>query len=160
MVIETTELNKEFADRVEMVIEWILQSYGIEVEICSGVRTMTEQAQLYALGRTRRGRKVTNAKPGDSYHNYGLAVDLCLKEPVKEKGRLTKYPDKHPIWGYIGEAARVFGLSWGGEWKKLKDRPHIEVPIALDEIKKIYNQQGMEGVFTRASGVLKQEESV
>jgi peptidoglycan L-alanyl-D-glutamate endopeptidase CwlK len=31
---------------------------------------------LYAIGRTKPGKKVTKAKGGTSYHNYGLAFDI------------------------------------------------------------------------------------
>lgn len=42
------------------------------------IRTFAEQEALYAQGRTKPGKVVTNAKAGMSYHNYGLAVDIVL----------------------------------------------------------------------------------
>lgn len=49
------------------------------------LRTNEEQNQLYAQGRTKlfdsKGKRlgiVTNAKGGQSYHNYGLAIDIVL----------------------------------------------------------------------------------
>ena len=42
------------------------------------LRTFKEQDDLYSQGRTRPGKIVTNAKGGDSYHNYGLAIDIVL----------------------------------------------------------------------------------
>jgi peptidoglycan L-alanyl-D-glutamate endopeptidase CwlK len=49
------------------------------------LRTFEEQNQLYAQGRTKlfdsKGKRlgiVTNAKGGQSYHNYGLAIDIVL----------------------------------------------------------------------------------
>lgn len=49
-----------------------------KIRITQGLRTHAEQAKLYAQGRTAPGLKVTNARPGQSIHNYGLAVDICL----------------------------------------------------------------------------------
>ena len=49
-----------------------------KVRITQGLRTFKEQDELYAQGRTKAGKKVTNAKAGQSIHNYGLAVDICL----------------------------------------------------------------------------------
>ncbi len=54
--------------------------------IYCGRRTMEEQAELYAKGRTKAGKIVTKAKPGQSYHNYGLAFDwVPLKATPKNK---------------------------------------------------------------------------
>lgn len=49
-----------------------------QIRIVQGLRTIEEQNDLYAQGRTKQGKKVTNAKGGSSFHNYGLAVDFCL----------------------------------------------------------------------------------
>ena len=49
-----------------------------QVRIAQGLRTFKEQDDLYALGRTIPGKKVTNAKGGQSVHNYGFAVDIVL----------------------------------------------------------------------------------
>ena len=38
----------------------------------------TEKEALYAKGRTKKGSKATNAKGGQSIHNYGLAFDIVL----------------------------------------------------------------------------------
>ena len=49
-----------------------------KVRITQGFRSFEEQQKLYAIGRLTPGKKVTNAKAGQSIHNYGLAVDICL----------------------------------------------------------------------------------
>ena len=61
--------------------------YNLEGSIVSGLRSNSEQANLYAQGRTvyeianrisreGTGGTVTDAPPGSSAHNYGLAVDV------------------------------------------------------------------------------------
>ena len=79
--------------------------------IYCGRRTMEEQAALYTKGRTKQpGKIVTKAKPGQSYHNYGLAFDwVPLKAAPKNKDLLTA------DWGNdmayrLGEKV---GLSFG-----------------------------------------------
>ncbi|MDA7028670.1 M15 family metallopeptidase, partial [Bacillus sp. CLL-7-23] len=64
----------------ETAIEVIKRSYkeGIYVQMTSGYRSFAEQNKLYAKGRTASGKIVTNAKAGQSNHNYGLAVDYVL----------------------------------------------------------------------------------
>ena len=42
------------------------------------LRTLKEQDDIYAQGHTKKGEIVTDAKAGQSYHNYGLAVDIVM----------------------------------------------------------------------------------
>lgn len=51
---------------------------GLRLRISQGLRTISEQDALYSQGRTTKGKIVTNAKGGQSYHNYGLAFDFVL----------------------------------------------------------------------------------
>lgn len=100
-----------------------------KVRITQGTRTWQEQAKLYAQGRTVSGKKVTNAKPGQSIHNYGLAVDICLIIDGKTASWDTaKDWDKDQIADWY-ECVRIFakhGWDWGGNWKTFKDLPHFE----------------------------------
>ena len=48
----------------------------IQLRITQGLRTFAEQTALYAQGRTLPGKIVTYAPAGESYHNYGLAIDV------------------------------------------------------------------------------------
>ena len=54
------------------------------------LRTFAEQDALYAQGRTKGGLKVTNAKGGQSYHNYGLAIDIVLLVDKDKNGTYEK----------------------------------------------------------------------
>jgi len=49
---------------------------GIDVLITSTYRDHESQAVIYAQGRTTPGKKVTNAKPGQSWHNWRVAFDF------------------------------------------------------------------------------------
>lgn len=78
----------------ESAIEMIKQAYkeDIFVQITSGYRSFAEQNKLYAQGRTAPGKIVTNAKGGQSNHNYGLAIDYVLlsADGKKRFGQLTR----------------------------------------------------------------------
>jgi peptidoglycan L-alanyl-D-glutamate endopeptidase CwlK len=52
--------------------------YGLDIKlrVTQSLRTYAEQDDLYAQGRTKPGRIVTNAKGGYSWHNFGLALDV------------------------------------------------------------------------------------
>ncbi|WDF47801.1 M15 family metallopeptidase [Chryseobacterium sp. KACC 21268] len=100
-----------------------------QVRITQGFRTFDEQTKLYSQGRTRPGKKVTNAKPGQSIHNYGLAVDICLIINGKSASwDTTKDWDNDQVADWY-ECVKVFakhGWNWGGNWKNFKDLPHFE----------------------------------
>src|SRR4051812_45095106 len=50
--------------------------------VTQGLRTWKEQDALYEQGRTKPGKIVTKAKGGQSYHNFGLAVDIVLLDAL------------------------------------------------------------------------------
>lgn len=100
-----------------------------KVRITQGLRTFKEQDDLYAIGRTQPGKKVTNAKGGQSIHNYGLAVDICLIIDGKIASWDTvKDWDNDKVTDWY-ECVKIFakhGWDWGGNWKTFKDLPHFE----------------------------------
>ena len=49
---------------------------GIDALITSTYRDAESQNALYAQGRTAPGRKVTNVRGGDSFHNHRCAFDF------------------------------------------------------------------------------------
>ena len=61
---------RRFMDIVQSV------NFGHTVKIICGTRTYKEQAAIFAQGRTRPGKIVTKAGPGQSYHNFGVAWDV------------------------------------------------------------------------------------
>jgi peptidoglycan L-alanyl-D-glutamate endopeptidase CwlK len=73
-------LHPAVRDEVARLIGAIEATWPVNmaIRIVQGLRTIDEQNALYAQGRTKPGNKVTNAKGGSSYHNYGLAVDFAL----------------------------------------------------------------------------------
>lgn len=100
-----------------------------KIRITQGLRSFEEQELLYAKGRLTKEPKVSNAKAGQSIHNYGLAVDICLIIDGKEASFDTKKDwdgDKIADWY---ECVKIFaknGWDWGGNWIKFKDLPHFE----------------------------------
>lgn len=82
-------------------------------------RTAERQAWIYAGGRTRPGKIVTNASSHlRSWHGHGLAVDVISR---------GKHWDAPPaFWTALGDACRRHGLSWGGDWERFPDRPHCQ----------------------------------
>lgn len=100
-----------------------------KVRITQGLRTDAEQNALYAQGRTAPGKKVTNAKAGQSVHNYGFAVDICLIiDGITASWDVKKDwdGDKVSDWDEVVKVFAKYSWSWGGSWTTFKDMPHFE----------------------------------
>lgn len=137
-----SQLHPTLIVKVKQIIA-AMEAQGIEMRVVQGLRTYEEQNMLYAQGRTRKGPKVTNAKGGQSYHNFGLAADLC---PFK---------DGKPQWehesafGRLGAVCRSVGLEWGGNWPRFPDRPHVQLENlpTLAICRSLYAQGGVAKVI-------------
>lgn len=119
--------------------EFILKAYnlGYPLRITSSLRTFEEQQKLYNQGRTTPGNIITNAKPGQSYHNYGLAFDVV---PI-ENGQVN-WNSKN--WDKIGQIGKSVGFKWGGDFKTIIDKPHFEMNFGISTIilKRLYDKTG------------------
>ena len=93
---------------------------GITIKVISGLRTYDEQNDLYAQGRTKPGRIVTNARGGFSNHNFGIAFDVGVFEG-------SQYLDESPKYKAVGVLGMDLGLEWGGNWKTIQDEPHFQL---------------------------------
>jgi hypothetical protein len=105
------------------VIEFVTRARaaGYPIVIASGTRTMDEQRELYAQGRTKPGSIVTNANAGESAHNFGLAIDFAFGNAL---GKPT-WPNDAP-WATVAQIGKDLGLVWGGDFRSFTDRPHLE----------------------------------
>mgnify|MGYP003496591989 FL=1 len=85
-------------------------------------RTNREQEQLFAIGRTIPGKIVTNAKPGQSKHNSlpSKAFDIAFNL----HGRIDWDP---LLFKDFADIVKPMGITWGGDFKSIKDRPHFEI---------------------------------
>jgi peptidoglycan L-alanyl-D-glutamate endopeptidase CwlK len=109
--------------RVEKMAKALLDKCkvnGIDLLIYCTFRESKEQEQLYAIGRITPGQKVTNAKAGESYHNYGLAFDC-----VPLVGGKTSW-GRNDLYNKIATYAKEIGLEWAGNWKTFKEYPHFQ----------------------------------
>jgi len=134
-------LHPAIRDKVrELLRRW--KSEGYEVKITSGYRSFNEQQKIYDKGRTVKsdtgvtsqkplGSIVTNSKPGDSFHNYGLAIDVI---PIVNGKHTYNFDFKK-----LSYAAKLLGFKWGGDFKRIKDNPHFEYTFGktLAQVKKL-----------------------
>jgi len=79
----------------------LCKSEGVPIKITSAFRSIAEQDALYAQGRTKPGSIVTNAKGGQSLHNYGVAFDVCFDSKTPYQGN----------WELVGRLGESIGLE-------------------------------------------------
>lgn len=110
---------------------------GIYLIITEGFRTVEQQEALYAKGRTKPGKIVTNAR-GSSYssqHMWGVAFDIAINDSRKLYDlTLIRKVAK------IAKSDKV-GLGWGGDWKSFPDTPHFYLKkwgSTTAELKRLY----------------------
>ena len=108
---------------------------NMAIRVVQGLRTIAEQNALYAKGRTTAGPKVTNAKGGSSYHNYGLAIDFAIIHDKNGDGTFEELSwdtvkdfdkDGKTDWGEVVAKFEALGWAWGGKFRTFKDYPHCE----------------------------------
>lgn len=98
---------------------------GIDVLVTSTYRDFESQSDLYAQGRTKPGKRVTNAKAGESWHNYRCAFDVVpLRggKPVWSTDGLDG-----ALWQRLGAIGAACGLEWAGNWTgKFREMAHFQ----------------------------------
>ncbi|HRH31639.1 MAG TPA: RHS repeat-associated core domain-containing protein, partial [Candidatus Paceibacterota bacterium] len=120
----TNERISQLDPRVQQpAINFINQTesdLGVQLRISTGYRSNEEQNRLYMSSRTNPpGPWRTNAKAGESYHNYGLAIDVVRMKDGQA--------DWTPVTTDIANIAKQQGFAWGGDWSGNKDYPHFEM---------------------------------
>lgn len=134
-------------DRIKLLaVDLRVEAREIYEEICDALkgraicrfaytlRTNAEQEALYAIGRTKPGKKVTNARAGQSWHNYGRAIDIVLLVDKDGNGTFESASwetnvdfdgDGKADWQEVVAIFKRHGWEWGGDWH-FKDMPHFQ----------------------------------
>ena len=116
-------LYPPFRERLEMGLR-LCHYQGLFVHVFEGWRSPERQSYLYAKGRSTEGKIVTHARPGFSYHGYGLAADLVFDS---NPDTLTK------DWTWEGDYQKVAAIleTLGIETLKF-ERAHFQMSFGLD----------------------------
>jgi len=119
-------MSKDIAELLPIVREkavtliGLCKTQGIDILITSTYRSIQEQDEIYAQGRSKPGAIISNAKGGQSFHNWRVAFDVV---PLVG-GKATW--DDHALWERVGKVGEALGLEWGGRWEGFVDKPHFQ----------------------------------
>lgn len=103
---------------------------GIDLLVTCTYRDNEEQNRLYARGRSvlwehgQKVRKVTNARAGQSIHNYKLAFDVVPLRNGKPVWSTSGADEM--LWQRVGNIGESVGLEWAGRWKRFREFPHFQ----------------------------------
>lgn len=125
-----------FGAMVQQLIRRIHQRHGIAIQVCRNGARRSFQTQYELL---TSGRRVTQAGPGESNHNYGQAVDLGFQglRWLRRDGTVVGNEDAwlhqlDPHQVATGEAGRFWdilrtdGAASGMHRGPISDRPHLQ----------------------------------
>lgn len=149
-----SSLTGEVRDKASQLVESVADR-NVSLLVYCTYRDNEEQARLFRQGRTlaqitakahelrhewqrpdladllmsvgpQYGRYVvTNAGPGQSLHNYHLALDAV---PLRDGKPVWNREDPEDVmlWTIYGEAAESLGLDWAGHWTHFQEFPHVQ----------------------------------
>jgi hypothetical protein len=173
---DLNDLIPEFRTKVKELLDLCDQS-GYIMRPFFTLRTPYEQAKLWRQSRSfgeiqnkisdleeaganflahciqdvgpQYGRKVTNAIPGFSWHQWGEAVDCFWLLDNKAEWSAEKKVNGKNGYNNYATAAKSLGLTAGGFWSSFQDWPHIQMQAAshpgkiytLEEIDKTMKQR-------------------
>jgi hypothetical protein len=115
---------------------------GHQVEIFEGWRSPQRQDWLYAQGRTASGKIVTKARAWQSWHQFGLAVDLAYFEGGKWS------------WDHDFTKLTPYFEGVGLEWLGPNDAGHYELTkgLRLDQAFSLVKNSGLQRLWMEVSG--------
>lgn len=175
-------LCPKFAEQLTQ-FEASLVAAGLPFELFVGLRSFDQQEELYAQGRSKpgppcshkgelnprplsscpihpKGLTVTNARGGDSWHNYGLAADYVLDGQTEKPGLQWSWDIKADLnhdgrndWLQLAELAVACGLEAGFFFKIFPDAPHVQNRFGLTimEAKELCRVGGIKKIWQTIS---------
>jgi peptidoglycan L-alanyl-D-glutamate endopeptidase CwlK len=110
-----------------LVAKWFskIEDNGMNVYVTSGYRTFEEQIILH-------NQNSSNARPGYSYHNFGLAVDVNI---MRNGVIILRKSDSCEKWkqSFVPKLANDSGIRWKCNFGSYHDPVHFDfVPTGMN----------------------------
>ena len=161
-------MDKPTLDRIQLLHPKLREeAMQIYLEICDALkgkamcrfaytlRTFAEQDALF-----NAKPQVTKARGGQSYHNYGLAIDIVLILDKDGDGKFETASwdvksdfdgDGKSDWMEVVAIFKRYGWEWGGDWK-FYDAPHFQKTLgySISQLQALHAKQ----IANKQSGYL------
>lgn len=122
------DLNSDMVGMARVHVQ-LCKEKGIDLLIYCTLRSNEEQDGLYEIGRSLKGKIVTNARGGQSAHNPNSLGKASAYDCCPLIGGKPQWDNKSPLWAIVGAAGEEAGLVWSGRWTgKLKETAHFQSP--------------------------------
>lgn len=142
-IARVEDLHPKIRTEIRSLIDTAEAALGpyAAIRIVQGLRTFPEQQALYDQGRTKPGNRVTNSKAGQSYHNYGLAIDFAILYDKDKNGKFESLSwdlladmdkDGQKDWDEVVAVFEAANYVWGGRFHSIQDNPHFERTFGLN----------------------------
>lgn len=112
-------LHPVFRQKVELLLQDLARA-NLPFKVFEAFRSPERQHELYSQGRSKPGRRVTNATAWRSYHQYGVAADFVLY--IDGKWSWDDSGERKKWWQQLHQLAAKHGLqplSW--------ELPHLQL---------------------------------
>lgn len=133
---------------------------GRAVNVVQGIRSFDEQFKIYSEGRELvdgvwkvidAGKVISNARPGLSWHCYGLAFDVAWAGEDPYLSQVCA-ANRAALWNMYGKIGKQWGLTWGGDFHLINgvnDLPHLESTYGLriEQALELYDHGGVPSVW-------------
>lgn len=105
---------------------------GINAFITTTYRSPVEQDADYAQGRSVAGHIITNAKAGESPHNWhlpdGTPQARAFDFAIKGSNGTLDWDASDPSWLAAISIGEGLGMVSGSTFHSISDTPHMELP--------------------------------
>lgn len=154
------ELYPGIQDLAYRVVNGVYTSTRRKLNIAQGLRSFENQLSIYGQGRelqngiwvvTDPGKVVTNAKPGLSWHCYGLAFDVSWAGADPYLKALSE-GERGVLWDAYAAIGKGIGFKWGGDFHLINgvnDLPHLEMTygLTITQAVELYEKGGIKSVW-------------
>ena len=122
---------------LKRLVDAVIKVY--DFSIIETHRDRTEQERCYNTG-------ISKAHFGESAHNYNpsFAMDVYpYPVPRKQINGVVQIDSNSSEWNKMGQIFKDMAenlgieLEWGGDWKKLVDKPHFQIKGWKTKVKEI-----------------------
>lgn len=98
---------------------------GREVFLTCTHRSVEEQQEHYAKGRTKPGKIITYCDGVKKKSKHNSLPSKAFDFAIKKDGKVT-WDEKYYASAWAFFRKKGLNVRWGGDFSKLKDLPHVE----------------------------------